>query len=125
MGCFELSHNSSNTWQINSDLPDYANKHIKIFELNQTLIEGILSANSIPFNIKGDFLLVPYLRELFSGQKKRWFPLNQDNSKFFHKSRQRVNISLKLSTIAMNGKVTERTTSVKFLCILLDEQFSW
>ena len=70
MGCFELSHNSSNTWQINSDLPDYANNHIKNFELNQTLIEGILSANSIPSNIKGDFLLVPYLRELFSGQKK-------------------------------------------------------
>ena len=60
-GYFELSNNSSNTWEINSD---YANKHIQTFVSNQTLIAGVLSVDSIPSNIKGDFLLDPYLREL-------------------------------------------------------------
>ena len=79
MGCCKLSDNSNNTWEINADLADYANKHIKILVLNQTSIEGILSANPIPFNIKGDFILNPYLRELLSEQGKR-FQLNQGKS---------------------------------------------
>lgn len=56
MGCLELSDDSSNTWEINSDSVDYANHEIKTFVSNQTLKEGILSANSILFNITGDFL---------------------------------------------------------------------
>ena len=52
IGCFELSDDSYNIWGINSD---YANKHIKTFLSNQTLIEGILSANPIPSGIKGIF----------------------------------------------------------------------
>ena len=44
---------------------------------------------------------------------------------FFHKFRQKANISLKLPVLAINGKVIERTTSIKFLGILLDEHLSW
>ena len=44
---------------------------------------------------------------------------------FFHKFRQRDNIRLKLSTLAINKKVIEQTTSIKFLGILLDEHLSW
>ena len=36
---FELSDDSGNTWKINSDLADYANKHIKTFVSKHTLIE--------------------------------------------------------------------------------------
>ena len=79
MGCFELSGNSVKTWEINSDLVDYTKKHIKTFVLNQTLIEGILSANLIHTNIKGVFLLYPYLRKLLPDQGKR-FQLNQEKS---------------------------------------------
>ena len=44
---------------------------------------------------------------------------------FFYKFRQKGNISLKLPVLAINGKVIERTTSIKFLGILLDEHLSW
>ena len=79
MGCFELSGNSVKTWEINSDLVDYTKKHIKTFVLNQTLIEGILSANLIHTNIKEVFLLYPCLRKLLPDQGKR-FQLNQEKS---------------------------------------------
>ena len=64
MGCLELSDDSSNTWEINSDSVDYANHEIKTFVSNQTLKEVVLSANDIFSNIKGDFLFDPYLKEL-------------------------------------------------------------
>ena len=44
---------------------------------------------------------------------------------FFYKFRQKGNISLNLPVLAINGKVIERTTSIKFLGILLDEHLSW
>ena len=44
---------------------------------------------------------------------------------FFHKFRQKDNILLKLPMLAINRKVIERTTSIKFLGILLDEHLSW
>ena len=44
---------------------------------------------------------------------------------FFHKFRQKDNILLKLPMLAINGKVIERTTSIEFLGILLDEHLSW
>ena len=43
---------------------------------------------------------------------------------FFHKFRQKDNILLKLPMSAINGKVIERTTSIKFLGILLNEHLS-
>ena len=64
MGCLELSDDSSNTSEINSDSVDYANHEIKTFVSNQTLKEVVLSANHIFSNIKGDFLFDPYLKEL-------------------------------------------------------------
>ena len=61
-----------------------------------------------------------------------WFkankmPLNEAKIiyTFSHKFRQKDNISLKLPVLAINGKVIERTTSIKFLGILLDEHLSW
>ena len=52
MGRFQLSNKSSNTWEINSDLAYYANKHIKATVSNQTLTESVLSENPI----KGTFI---------------------------------------------------------------------
>lgn len=66
MARFELSGDSSNTWEIYSDLAEYGNKSIAAFLSDQTLIEIILSANPISSSIKGDFLLDPHLRELLS-----------------------------------------------------------
>ena len=66
MGCFELSDGSSNTWETNSDSADSANKHIKSFVSNQTLIEDILSMNPTASNIKEGFLLHLHLKELLS-----------------------------------------------------------
>ena len=53
--------------------------------------------------------------------------LNDGKTKytFFQKFRQKYNIPLKLPMLAINGKVIEWTTSIKFLGILLDEHFSW
>ena len=53
--------------------------------------------------------------------------LNEGKTKytFFHKFRQKDNIPLKLPILAINGKVIERTTSIRFFGILLDEHPSW
>ena len=53
--------------------------------------------------------------------------LNEGKTKytFFHKFRQKDNIPLKLSVLAINGKVIEWTTLIKFLGILLNEHLSW
>ena len=52
--------------------------------------------------------------------------LNKGKTKctFFHKFRQK-DISLKLLMLAINGKVIQRKTSIKFLGILLEEHLSW
>lgn len=78
MGCFDLSGDTNGKLsEINSDLADYVNKHIKTFMSSQTLKEGILSANSILSNITGDFLQDLYLKELLSEEGQR-FSLNQN-----------------------------------------------
>ena len=53
--------------------------------------------------------------------------LNEEKTKYtlFHKFRQKDNITLKFPMLAINGKVIERTTSIKLLGILLDEHLSW
>ena len=60
----------------------------------------------------------------FKGNK---LSLNEGKTKytFFHKFRQKDNILLKLPMSAINGKVIERTTSIKFFGILLDKHLSW
>ena len=52
--------------------------------------------------------------------------LNEGKTKytFFYKFRQKDNIPLKLSALAIKGKVIEQTTSIKLLGILLDEHLS-
>ena len=62
---------------------------------------------------------------------KIWFKANKlsliegkTKYTFFHKFRQKDNIPLKLPTLAFNGKVIKRTTLIKFLGILLDENLS-
>ena len=61
-----------------------------------------------------------------------WFKINKlslnegkTKYKFLHKFRQKDNIHLKLLMLSINRKVIERTTSMKFLGILLDEHLSW
>ena len=51
--------------------------------------------------------------------------MEEKQNTFFYKFRQEDNISLKLRMLAINGKVIERTTSIKFLGILFDEHLSW
>ena len=60
----------------------------------------------------------------FKASKLSW---NEGKTKctFLHKSLQKHNIPLKLPVLATSGKVIERTTSIKFLGILLDEHLSW
>ena len=62
---------------------------------------------------------------------KIWFKANKlsliegkTKYTFFHKFRQKDNIPLKLPTLAFNGKVIKRTTLIKFLGVLLDENLS-
>ena len=52
--------------------------------------------------------------------------LNEEKTKytFFHKSRQKDNIRLKLPMLAINRKVIKWTTSIKFLGILLNDHLS-
>ena len=59
--------------------------------------------------------------------KAKKLSLNEGKTKytFFHKFSQKDNIPLKLHSLAINEKVIERTTSIKFLGILLDEHLSW
>ena len=59
--------------------------------------------------------------------KANTLSLNEGKIKytFFHKFRQKCNINLKLPMLAINAKVIERTTSIKFLGNLLDEHLSW
>ena len=49
----------------------------------------------------------------------------KQNKHFFHKFHQKDIIPLKLPMLAINGKVIERTTSTKFLGILIDGHLSW
>ena len=51
--------------------------------------------------------------------------MEEKQNTFFYKFRQEDNILLKLRMLAINGKVIERTTSIKFLGILFDEHLSW
>ena len=51
--------------------------------------------------------------------------MEEKQKTFFYKFRQEDNIPLKLRMLAINGKVIERTTSIKFLGILFDEHLSW
>ena len=44
---------------------------------------------------------------------------------FFHKLRQKVNISLLLPKLIINNYKIQRTESIKFLGVLLDENLSW
>ena len=72
---FELNIKSNNTWTLDSDLAEYANKLIhnlaeyanKLihnFALTQIVTERIVDKNPIPTNIKGENLLDPYLQKL-------------------------------------------------------------
>ena len=78
------------------------------------------------------------IKDLFNNAKldlnkiALWFkanklPLNKGKTKyiFFHRFRKKGNIPLKLPMLAINGKVIERTTYIKFLGILLYKHLSW
>ena len=51
--------------------------------------------------------------------------MEKQNKHFSINFIKKDNIPLKLPMLALNGKVIERTTSVKFLVILLDKHLSW
>ena len=74
-------------------------------------------------NIKDLFNVNLELNEIAVWFKDKKLSLNEGKTKckFFHKFRQKNNIPLKLPMLAINGSVIERTTSIKFLGILLDE----
>ena len=62
----------------------------------------------------------------------KWFnanklSLNTGKTKytFFHKSKKRYDIPLRLPLLKINGYVIERQSSIKFLGVLLDETLSW
>ena len=59
--------------------------------------------------------------------KANKLPLNKGKTKyiFFHRFLKKGNINLKLPMLAINGKVIERITSIKFLGILLYKHLSW
>ena len=78
------------------------------------------------------------IKDLFNNAKldlnkiALWFkanklPLNKGKTKyiFFHRFCKKGNIPLKLPMLVINGKVIERTTSIKFLGILLYKHLSW
>ena len=67
------------------------------------------------------------LNEIAVWFKANKLSLNEGKTKctFFHIFCQKDNIPLKLSMLATNGNVIERTTSIKVLGILLDGHLSW
>ena len=90
---FELNIKSNNTWTLDSDLAEYANKLIhnlaeyanklihnlaeyanKLihnFALTQIVTERIVDKNPIPTNIKGENIPDPYLQKLIVELNKR------------------------------------------------------
>ena len=68
---FELNIKSNNTWTLDSDLAEYANRLIHNFVLTQVVTERIVDKNPIPTNIKGENLLDPYLQKLIVELNKR------------------------------------------------------
>ena len=74
-------------------------------------------------NIKDLFNVNLELNGIAVWFKDKKLSLNEGKTKckFFHKFRQKNNIPLKLPMLAINGSVIERTTSIKFLGILLDD----
>ena len=79
---FELNIKSNNTWTLDSDLAEYANKLIhnlaeyanKLihnFALTQVVTERIVDKNPVPTNIKGENIPDPYLQKLIVELNKR------------------------------------------------------
>ena len=81
---------------------------------------NVISSHS---NVKDLFNVNLELNGIAVWFKDKKLSLNEGKTKckFFHKFRQKNNIPLKLPMLAINGSVIERTTSIKFLGILLDD----
>ena len=81
---------------------------------------NVISSHS---NVKDLFNVNLELNGIAVWFKDKKLSLNEGKKKctFFHKFRQKDNISLKLPMLVINGSVIERTTSIKFLRILLDD----
>ena len=81
---------------------------------------NIFSSHS---NIKDLFNVNLELNEIAVWFKDMKLSLNERKTKctFFHKFPQKDDIPLKLPMLAINGTVIERTISIKFLGILLDD----
>ena len=88
------------------------------------IIQPIMSAEDTNLFSSHDNLELYKVTVWFKANKPS---LNEGKTKctFFHKFLQKGNIPLKLPMLAIDGKVTEWTTSIKFLGILLDEHLSW
>ena len=82
--------------------------------------KNIFSSHS---NIKDLFNVNLELDEIAVWFKDKKLSLNEGKTKctFFHKFRQKDDIPLKLPILAINETVIERTTSIKFLSIFLDD----
>ena len=79
-GRFELTEMSSEcSWDLDPVLAEHVNKYMDNFVSNQTLINGIMSFNPAPENLKRGKILDAYLRELLAEQDK-YICLNQDKT---------------------------------------------
>ena len=79
-GRFELTETSSEcSWDLDPVLAEHVNKYMDNFVSNQTLINGIMSFNPAPENLKRGKILDAYLRELLAEQDK-YICLNQDKT---------------------------------------------
>ena len=67
------------------------------------------------------------LEKISTWFKANKLSLNESKTKFtfFHKPREKDNLPLKLPTLKINQKEIKRTSSIKFLGIMIDENLSW
>ena len=67
------------------------------------------------------------LNKVFKWFNAKKLSLNKDKNKytFFHKAREKDNISLKLPSLFINDREIRRITSIKHLGVLIDEHLTW
>ena len=82
------------------------------------------SNNNIRTLFKTTNLALSQINDLFLANI---LSLNVGKTKYmsFHKLSDQENIPLKLSSLQLNGSITQRENSLKFLGFILDEHLSW
>ena len=107
--------------------------YVNDLEKASIIIKPIMFANDTNFfhstnNIKNLFEIMNkeliLLQQWFNANK---LSLNAGKTKytFFHLPQSKDNIPLKLPALTINGTEIKRETVIKFLGVLLDENFTW